>query len=360
MSKSASIFALLAVIIVGLSTACQRRSLKDADYNTAVIDVKIDWSESNIPITPDDPTGGEHVHRVSLRFFPHDGSPVFDRYLEGNIFEGTVEVPMGKYDVVVMNESVNDVYWRDAITFSDINDFDNMSATINPMATADITARFPFYTPEDGERVIIEPLRLASWSIRDFDVTSDLVIASRSTRGTRGTRSETRAETEAALNALTKIVMKRLTCNVNVTAHVTNLVSAQALYTAAKGFADKVYIASGTTAQSPSTYLFTLNGRVMDDNGLDGTTRRTFLSFGRSPQDGASEYTITMDIALVTGELHTGDGPLEFDVTDQVLSNIDLVDIDLDLTNEGGSIELPYVEGGIFVGDWGDEVIDLN
>ena len=355
MTRAAHKLAISAVIaLIGLAS-CDRRPLMEEEYITARIAVQIDWSQSGIPVTIEDPTGGEFVHRVSFRFFPHDGSPVFERYLEGNIFSGTIDVPIGKYDIVVMNESVSDLYWRDAVTFSDVDDFDTISATVDPMPAADMASRFPFYTPDAGERVIIEPLRLASWSVEDFDVTSDLVIHTRQTRETRG---EMKAETRRALDTFTSIVMRKLTHSVNVTAHVQNLISAQTLYVAAKGFADKVYLASAETAPTPATNLFTLNGRVMDENGRDGSVRRSFLSFGRLPQGGA--YTIDLDVALVTGELFDEDeGHMIFDVTGQVLSSLTL-DIDIELANREEPIELPYLEGGISVDDWNDEEIGLN
>ncbi|MDR2911014.1 MAG: DUF5119 domain-containing protein [Bacteroidales bacterium] len=354
--------------------SCERRPLEEEDFRiTALIPVRIDWSQSNIPVTEADPTGGAHVHRVSLRFYPEDGSPVFENHLESNIFQGQLELPVGRYKVIVMNESVSDIsYWEDAITFSDANDYDRFAATINPLSAAERTERFPFYRPAVGENIIVEPLRLASWNLDDFEVTEDMVAVS------RNYRAATLTSTEEMLGALTHIVMRNLTYNVNVTAHVKNLTSVQAMHTAVSGLASKVYMASARTEQQPSTYLFLLNGRTWDANQTDGTTRKSFLSFGRLPQEAATgTYRIALDILLVTGELYTTSGPMLFDVTKQVKASSG-TDINLHIPEESespdepgypnepgypdnpGSIELPWIESGIRVGDWDDEEINLN
>ncbi len=323
-----------------LSTGCTRRPLDEADGGGARIPVKIDWSRSNIPVSEADLTGGEWVHRVSIRFYPLDGSPVFERYLEGNIFEGTIEVPPGSYRVIAMNESVEDIrYWENSISFSDVDNYDTFSATIERMPAADIAADFPFYRPVSNEKVIVEPLALASWSLDRFEVGGNTPTT----------------------DALTGIVMRGLTRHVNVTVRVKNLVSVQSMPAAARGFADKVYLSSARTAQTPATHLFRINRRFWDANQTDGTVQRTFLSFGRLPQETPGSYEIALDILLISGELFTDPAPMRFEVTEQVAAGPG-PDIDIDLPTDppGGWIELPFVEGGIAVDDWNDEEIDLN
>lgn len=341
---------LLALLLTG---SCKRRPLEDESAVTARIPVKIDWSESNIPVSEDDPSGGGYVHRVSLRFYPEDGSPVFEQYLEGNIFEGEVLVPVGRYKVIVMNESAEDTsYWEDAIVFSDVDSFSDFAATIRPMSPAFIAQNYPFYTPAPGENMIVEPFHLASWSLGEFEVTDEMIRVSRSP--SRGGR----AAVDGMLEQLTRIKMRALTRDVDVTAHIKNLISAQPIYTVAKGFAGKVYMASGQTADVPSSYLFKLNGRVMDPNGKDGTTHKSFLSFGRVPAGSDESYWIGMDIMLTDGTLYTPAVPLMFDVTGQVPESVNLR-IELRIPPGEGQIELPYIDGGIYVGDWDDEIIDI-
>lgn len=333
---------LIAVFIAVAAMACERRPLEDTFYTTAKIPVKIDWSLSGFEIT--DPSGGELIHRVSLRFFPKDGSAAFDKYLEGNVVEGEIEVPIGNYRVVVFNESIRDAYWADRVAFTDVDDYDRFAANVLP----DDASNHPFYTPLTAEELIVEPLRLASWKLDSLEVTREMVTRTRAGEG---------------CDALTCIVMRPLTYNVNVVAKVQNLSSAQLIMGAIRGLADKVYMASAETEQSPATYVFKLNGRTWDDaSQVNGTTRKSFLSFGPLPR--SASYLLNLDVVLTTGEVfdpsqwpgHEGQSLL-YDVTGQVLTPQVPSDLDIDISV---SLPLPHVEGGIYVGDWDDEIINLQ
>lgn len=313
-------------------TACERRPLEEPTYgNTALVPVKIDWSKSGISVSQ--PRGDDYVHRVSIRFFPKDGSEVFDRYLENDVTEGNIEVPVGKYSVVVFNEAVTDPYWSNSIYFTDVNDYANFAANI----ADDDPAQYPFYTPLPNEKIIVEPLKLASWSLDDFEITPGMI------KELCGP-----SEMEGVTTALTKIVMNKLTYNINVLAEVENLSSAQFIQGATRGFANKVLMASRMTTQSPSTHIFTFNGRKWaEGSDRNGTTEKDFLSFGLLPV--LSKYMLHMDVLFVTGELHQPAEPLLYDVSDQA-NNYANSDINLRV-----KLALPYKEGGIDVGDWEDE-----
>lgn len=346
MRKSTLIKNIFAVAFLLAAMACERRPLEDYDYQTALIPVKIDWSNSGIAVTR--PDGDGLVHRVSIRFFPKDGSPAFDRYLEGNIIEGEIEVPAGNYSVVVFNESVHDIYWSDEIYFTAIDDYADFAANIRP---AD-PANYPYYTLLPDEKLIVEPLSLASWSLDDFEVTNEMVSRSRS----EAARAQISRTPEDPNNALTAVGMRPLTYKVTVTSSVENLCSAQLIEGALRGFATKVYMASAQTAQSPATHIFKLNGRKWDDaSQIDGTTHKSFLSFGRLPQ--ASDYWLNLDVLFVTGELYDpanyGNPPLLFDISNQVTPALNDVNVNI-------SLSLPYIEGGIYVGDWDDEEIAIQ
>lgn len=328
--------------VVILFTSCERRSLEDEFFETALIPVKIDWSKSGIPVS--ETNGSGFVNRVSIRFFPTDGSPAFDRYLNKNIIEGEIAVPVGEYSVIIFNESIEDIYWDDAIMFSDINSYKNFSATIK-FANSE---NYPFYSSTTDEKLIVEPLLLSSWSLDTFKVTEEMVLL---TRG--GSTTALSSESNKMINALTNVVMRHLTYNVTVKAKIKNLVSAQLIQGALRGFAGKVYLASALTEQVPVTYVFKLNNRKWDnDTKTNGTVSKSFLSFGRLPQ--SEEYWLNMDVIFVTGEKYNK--PLLFDITNKVMDqsrrNIN-IDVDIDF-------ELPFVEGGIDVGDWDDEEIVLK
>lgn len=330
------------IVIVVLFGSCERRLLEEEFFETALIPVKIDWRYSGIPVTESDGSG--YVHRVSVRFFPKDGSPAFDRYLEGNVIEGKIEVPIGEYSVIIFNESVRDIYWDDAIIFSNIDDYSSFSATIK----YDNYENYPFYNPLLGEKLIVEPFLLSSWSMDTFNVTEEMVMLTR----TESLSTSTIAS-EEMINALSNVVMRHLTYEVNITTKVKNLVSAQLIQGALRGFAGKVYLASAKTEQVPVTYVFKQNDRRWDDAAkINGKVSKSFLSFGRLPQN--EQYWINMDVIFVTGERYNH--PLLFDVTSIVVEQPN-TNINIDINLE---IELPYVEGGVDVGDWDDEEIIIN
>lgn len=338
--KTLFMVTIAAMLVILLFAGCTRRPL--TEYGGSVpVPVKIDWNASGIAVDEADPTGSGLVHRVSFRFFPIDGSEPFEHYLEGNIFEGTIHVAPGRYRVVVMNESVHDVnYWGDEITFTDADDYDLFSASAVPMSTAGREARYPYYRPDPEENTVENPFALASWSLDELTV----------------------GNTRATTGALTEIVMRQLTFTVRVTARFQNLISAAAVQGSIHGLADKVYMASGRTAQQTGTQLFTLTGRVWEpDDTDDGTARATFLTFGRVPSEGAGSYGASLDALLSNGSLFPEEGSLSYDVTDQVIASQNPeISVVLPDGGDGNYIELPEVEGGIAVDPWEDEETTLH
>jgi len=334
---------------VQIFMACERRPLENEYFETARIPVKIDWSKSGIAVTS--PDGNGLVHRVSIRFFPKDGSPIFDRYLETNVIEGNIDVPIGKYSIVIFNESVHDIYWEDAIYFTNVDDYDNFAANV----VQDNAVNYPLYTSLYNERLVVEPYKLASWSLDDFEVTQEMVTRTRAA-GSRGV--PTRADNS---DALMDVKMRPLTYNVNVIAKVQNLCSAQLIQTAMRGFSTKVYMASALTEQEPATHIFSLNGRIWDDpaNPIHGTTRKSFLSFGCLPS--TAQYWLNLDVLFVTGELYVPAQPFLYDVTNQVEASSGIMGVNVNINIDINiDIALPYVEGGIHVGEWDDENIILQ
>lgn len=312
---------MLSAMFLATVTACIRSNDDDCS-GEMLIPVKIDWSISGI--TPNQESGADFVHRVSLRFFPENGSPAFDRYLEGNIFDGTINVPVGTYSVVVYNEALDDVYWSDAIRFDHADDYNQFSANI--VETSPLT--YDFYTPQPGETFAVEPLKLASWSLDRFEVT-------RSSKNSN--------------DALTGVKLRRLVVPTHVVAEVTNLKSAMRMEAALNGMASKVYMASGKTATAPTTHLFAFRSPVWNDGThTHGWVDRKLLTFGRLSQSSA--YALHLGVLFVTGERYTPDAPLRYDVTNQVVNSPSDGDLEIRV-----KLLLPEVNSDINVGEWNDE-----
>ena len=340
---------LTAACMMLLQGACQRRESEDDILSrAALIKVKIDWSRTGL-----DPTAksddANRIRRVSIRFFPKDGRPVFDMFLETNVTEGKLLVPVGSYSVIIFNESLNDNQWRGRITFSDENNYTNFAANAVPYADTQREQQFPFYRPRGGERFIDEPLLLASWNLDNFDVTEGMVLVSHGRKPTY----HIPARENNMLNAFSNVVMRPLTHRVTLTAQAENLALMQTGYMAFQGLANKVYMASGLTSSTSATYLFTLDERTYDANKRSGTVSSSFLSFGRFTLSGMvlrESYILSSNVLFVTGKLYNPTSPLRFDVTGQMKSfPASNFNIDLEI-----SFSLPHADEGIDVDDWGD------
>lgn len=319
----------IAVLIVLIS--CQRKPLEEEYYTTALIPVKVLWEHSGMQPTKSE--AGDFVSRVSFRFFPKDGSAPFERYLETNVREGAIEVPVGKYALLVMNESVSDPFWSDYLSFSDIDDFSKISATLN----VDDPSKYDFYKPKIGEAFAVEAPKLASWSIDDFEVTSEMAQASRSDNGT----------TILALEA----DLQQLTYSYSVVATIENLQSVMTMYGAMQGFANRVFLSTRKTGRSPATTFFRFNGRKFKSSPeqTDGVTKYVLSTFGRLPI--GEQYNLLVDIVFVNGSRYTPNSPndLLFNVTDVVTNSIEL-NIEIPI-----ALKLPKVDGDVGVGDWKDD-----
>ncbi len=332
----------LIYILLGITIAsCERRPLEEELYITARIPVKIDWSNSGI--NPATQSATDDVHRVSIRFFPKDGSVPFDRYLNVNVFEGEIEVPLGSYSVVVFNEGIEDRgYWGDHIYFTDVNNYSQFAANL-----VEDKSRYDYYPPHTQEMLAVEPLKLASWSADDYEITPETI-----------TRTRTKAKPGQQPDDTLRVSMRSLFYQSTVVARVTNLNSAldNGIHGALQGFANKVYMASGLTEQSPSTFLFRFNNRKWDDaSKTNGTTEFSFLTFGLLP--APAQYGLFVDILTADGKRYVPVDPLQFDITNQIDVQINIsIGINIEV-----KIELPVVKGGIKIDDWdNDEIIIIN
>lgn len=321
---------MLSALIIAAATACERRSLYDDCPGDVSIPVKVDWSISGI--TPNSGSDADLVHRVSLRFFPKDGSTAFDRYLEGNVSEGEIKVPAGIYSVVVYNEAIDDVYWSETIWFDKTNDYNLFSANIVEISPLP----YDFYTPQPGEKFAPGLFKLASWSLDHFEVTQ----TPKNCNDCGGITND----------ALTKVKLRRLTIPTHVVADVTNLKSAMRMEAALTGLASKVYMASGQNEISPVTHLFAFQSPVWNDaTHTDGWVERRLLTFGRLLQP--SSYSLNLGVILVSGERYVADTPLYYDIKDQIESSQPQGDIEVRV-----NLTLPdKVDGDINVGGWDDE-----
>ena len=322
---------ILMLLILIVVVSCQRQELGGSCYVSARIYVDVNWDNSGINPTK---VAFDDVHRVSLRFFPKDGSEPFERYLETNVYGGYIEVPMGDYSIMAMNESVKGIYLKEFFKFTDIDDFDKIAATV----VDDDPSKYTFYTPSSDEQFMKAARMLASWSTNAFEVTQDMIV-------------RTHVDIVSPQYGDTiRVNMRRLTYDTRVLVTVKNLKSAYIIQGALRGFSQKVYLSSAVTELLPSTQFFRLGEFVFNEGSTsDGTTETTFKTFGKLPQGALASYSMMLDVLLVDGSRHIPEVEYDYDLTENInLQNGPLINIAV-------SIELPEVNGGIGVGDWEDE-----
>ncbi len=405
-------------LLVGTITSCDYQPIYEREpiYETALIPVKINWSKSGFEITDDGKSklkGSASVHRATLRFFPKDGSEPFERYLEGNVVEGEIDVPIGDYSVIVMNESITDSYWLgsetsgfESISFTDIDNYEKFSAQVK--THKDNPAGYYFNQYEsDGFLFMQPPLLISTWSLDDFTVTSEMANYSQKTKGsdelTRADIDMFYALTRDSEDDVDGIDMRKLTYTVQVTLQVKNLTSASTILGGLEGFVNRVNLQTGYGYRAPSdarmlqyfklddeTNWYDENGNSLGDwqppagdnvyEDYIGETSGIFLTFGREQIATVPEnYSLDFDFIYITGERLQKEGMLfeldldndpltppvitglPFDITDQVMLSLPTklpeVGIHIDIPIIITPIELEYKAGDIIVNDWGDDTI---
>ncbi len=393
---------------VMLLSSCHYQPILERDYKheTALIPVKINWSRSGFDIDASGKSkqSNSSVHRATVRFFPKDGSESFERYLEGNVFEGEIEVPIGSYSIIIMNESHTDPYWNgsssggyESIVFENVDSYENFSASVKLHDNNPTGYFFEEYVASNY-KFMFRPLQLASWNIDHFEVTEELVEYTRALQASKYGKGKSdsgedidempqfsRAFDEKMYYALTRddendtdgVDMRKLTRDVEITLRVKNLTSISKITGAIDGFVNKVSMRTGDGFKEPAgqnmLQYFTFNGRknwYSPDNrpmgedwrpnssgdniyeGYTGETSVSFLSFGRNipfeTKGGNTQgtYMLDLDFVYITGDLNNRDMLFQIDHdNDSTTPNIE-AKIPFDITNqviEGAGMDKYYL-----------------
>ncbi len=307
---------------------------------SAVIPVAVDWSISGLD--PEESSKATNsVHRLSLRFYPSDGGEVIVRFMESDLYNDTVEIPVGLYSVIAINEAVTDSYWSGSVNFTDSEDYDSFAAEL---------------VVSDGVEVA-EPKPIASWSLDSFEITEEMAAY---TRGVTQYSDLSEYE-QQQLEALLVVVMKALTRSVRVEVTTENLGSAQSMSASVTGLSKRIGIVSGDIETGSITHSFDLDSfdysdttRADTDYEADGVASGESLCFGHS-DDSEDGYTLDLDVLLSDGTKHDEDVS-GIDVEGQITPT----DASSDYLVEH-SLTLRVVEESVSVKDWGSgEEVSLN
>ncbi len=308
---------------------------------SAMIAVAVDWSGSGLV----DASMAQQldVHRLSLRFYPSDGSDPFERYLEVDLYSGSISVPIGSYSVVALNESISDTHWSGVFAFSNVDSYSDLSAEL--------------VTSDDGESGAAK--QLASWSIDNFEVTANMTLSTYEVYGIGDKLVEVTLSKyeQEQLDALLGIVMLPLTRNLNVSVTVENLGSAQQVTASVSGLARSINIVTGSVAVDPTTHSFELDSYLYDAESRseyvasaddDGVVSASRVCLGHS-DSLSSDYELNLSVNLIDGSTHYDDDMLTgVDISSTITQTAS--DSDYNVEHE---ISLPIVEGeSVSVEEW--------
>ncbi len=335
------------LVVATILFSCDRNNIPCSSLTpqSALIPVAIDWSESGLYVE-ESRNDNDEVHRVSLRFFPLDGSSPFERYLERDLNYDNIDVPVGSYSVVVLNEAISDNYWRSAMQFTDVDSFEHFSVELL----------------SDRSSNSAEALELAAWSIPHFEVTDDMATYTHGMVGVGDISVVERLSDyeNEQMKALLAVVMKPRTRRLKVSVATENLGSSQRITASVAGLSMRVNIVTGEAEDRPTSHTFQL------DN-LDYSTRAASTDSGVASgervclahsDDTASGYTLDLEVMMNDGSYYEDDEQLSaVDIGSQITTTEEGTDYLVE-----HQISLPQVDGGsIGLEDWGDGgTVELN
>ena len=135
-----------------LFASCERREL--TYYMEAEITVTADWSHAGVPEEKDD--------GVTLVIFPQDGSEP-RVILTGERERTIVRLPRGTYDAILFNRSFTDF---SNLLFTGMESLKSLEAYAKEVVTR-----------ADTRVIVSSPDKLASGTVRNFEVTDDMLLS---------------------------------------------------------------------------------------------------------------------------------------------------------------------------------------
>ena len=339
-------------VLLLVMSSCERRPLEEESLDKAVIPVTIDW-KTLANLDPDKNT--EDVYRASVWFFSKDGA-VFDgkSYKEFRFSDprsGSVTLPLGRYSILVFNNSVDE--FSDNVGFRGTDAYDTFEYYAKPSTTS-----------RANLNPVLEPDLLAAWRLADYEVTPEMV---RESRGMSGELTDAeREKAQADLKRLLNLQPERLTYTVHAKAYVSYLKSCNKPADAVLiGMAHSVKLASKEVSITPSSFSFEMNNRQYDpNNSKNGWIEAYFETLGLLAEP-TMDYKLTLRFTLLGSYNGSAtypapaNSPFTYDVTGQLSKRPPDSDADYFIQlKESDNVTLPELTPGSFnpsIKDWGDD-----
>lgn len=301
-----------------LTTACVHEPLCYDHPHRAKMHIVFDWRNA-----PEAEPGS-----MSVYLFPHDGIGAALRYEFAGHDGGTIEVPVGMYDVVCVNSDTREITYSETQTRDHFYLSTPTVGLLSELAALGLRAPAPPRAPgTEGERVTqqMEPLFRHRVDSIDCSVKDS--------------------------EQLVTLYPEPVACEYTVVIeNVPNLQYTAGVSAALTTLADGIHLYHGHVSSSLATVPFLLQVPKAAQ-----TLMGSFLTFGH-PRDDHSNHILTVYVILANGEKWYH----EVDVSDQVHNAPDPRHVYIYVSDL--PIPKPIVNGGGFhpqVDDWQNEYIDL-
>lgn len=344
-------------VLVLLISGCQLRPL-DYDYiDTAEVNIITSWEHSGLT---------QHPNGQTAMFFPQSGGTPIVKLSHSDTV--TVNLELGTYDVIVINETFEDF---DYIEFVSRNSFRDIAAVLS---TSQIV--------RTGYEVYEEPDMLASAVLTNFEVTESMVALTRDiTRARTKTKSSTKTTTKADANeSMTRTLMPTLTWHVeptplvydvNVRVKVSGLDKVYSSGSFITGFSYGVYLCDGSPLTESVTHKLTYTERVYESGSdSEGYLMGHFRSFGFHDDGQSTHSDYTMDFRAVVPDGSTYSEIRSLDNSTAQSYEAYTINFSVNVgfgTGVDSPIDIPEIapiegSGGwqINVGQWQEEVIPID
>lgn len=341
------------LLLLGVS-GCQRRPLLDEAGSIAMVPLHIDWSQSSLKI--------EDISRVTVRVFPHDGSPAYNFVMQESKTDDVIPLAIGKYSFVIFNETTDPDDWN-SLVFQSTDKYETFVVT---------TAQDPFkglFAKTKGDIIGKSPEALAVFSIDEFEVTAQMANYTRALSRGGHSKAQLRGESvtkiESEMTRLTQVAPVSVVKHISIMVRVVNLVSAKKSSGTITDVVRSVQMSTRRSTQTTTNHVFILNGRQYDnpDAPKDGTIGASVAIF-----DPSTVENLKADLRL-DFLLHDGSTPPteSFDITGDLKTDKNEISIALGglVVGRPGDREiiLPQVKvtsGNIGVDDWSEIVVPLK
>ena len=314
-----------------ITLSCHRQHFGDWFYVKAKIPISIDWSVSEL-----DP------QNVSVLFFDeHTGSLVLNHYFENNsnFIQSYVELPVGKYTVLVFNELPDQIK---NLNIDDISDFNEIEAKGVTQSSVSL--------PIKDEIYYAEPEHLASVVVNDFEVTEEMIFYTNESMWFDGIIVALDSIIEPSWELMGLVPLRDLSV-FNVTIHVDSLSNARmpALITL-RNVSGTYSFKENKYGMSPVDYQGNASNRVYDSGSkTDGVISGKLDLFGvlggrATIADQPTDSPLILNVSFQLVDEARTVVTREFDITDKVtFTKLENGSISINL-NLVDSIPLPYVQ----------------